>query len=262
MNKLKRSETDRRPHNHGSNPRSGHRAQDASSEETDTTKTVLCQAAVRYFRRRIKQWFVTNMRQYPWRHVSDPYLLLIAEVVLQQTDAERAAYAYDQITRSYPTPCDLAAADPDAIASLFQPIGLFYRAKRIQECAAAIRDTFGGQVPASPADLMRLPGIGPYIAHAVCASAFRSRLAPVDVNVARILQRFFGLRSSHPRPRNDPLLWSAAWELLPPRSPAPAEWHWAVLDFAAKICTARSPRCIVCPVRRRCRSRSPRAAEA
>jgi A/G-specific adenine glycosylase len=212
----------------------------------------LDQKRTAYFRKRVKEWFAENGRELPWRETTDPYLLLVAEFLLQQTDVEKAAKAYEDLSTKYPTVNHLARAKIRSLERIFDGIGLRYRAGRLSQSAKFISRKWGGMIPNNPAELMQLPGVGRYMANAVCSAAFGKRLTVVDVNVARILHRFFGFSSRKTRARDDPVVWEAAQELMPRRGSPPAEWNWALLDFAGTICTARQPRCSECPVAARC----------
>lgn len=207
----------------------------------------------RYFRRKVLQWFPPHRRRFPWRTRTNPFHVLVAEVLLQQTDAPKVAAIYDQFIKVFPTPAALAAANERRIGRFISKIGLNYRAARLISTADAINSRFDGQVPNDQAGLLSLTGVGPYVANAVLAAAFQRRAAVLDTNVIRILERFFGLRSHRPRPHTDPALWAAAQELLPRDGRMARTWNWAVLDFAATVCRHRNPLCPECPCRRLCR---------
>jgi A/G-specific adenine glycosylase len=107
--------------------------------------------------------------------------------------------------------------------------------------------------------LLLLPGVGHYIARSICAAAFGQRKGVLDTNIIRILERCFGIRSSRRRPREDAAMWELVNRLVPPRTLAePAEWNWALLDFAASLCTHYKPACALCVAAhlRKCRSSS------
>jgi A/G-specific adenine glycosylase len=207
----------------------------------------------RYFRQKLLKWYSCNHRFFPWRSRVNSFHLLIAEVLLQQTDAAKVALIYPRFIEVFPTPSILAMADEMDVDRLISCIGLRYRASRLIKAATIIQNKFGGLIPAHPDALLSLPGIGPYVTSAVLASAFHQRRAVLDTNVIRILSRFFGLRSSRLRPHTDPYLWHAAQELLPRRSRMARTWNYAMLDFSALICRHRNPSCNECPCRRLCR---------
>lgn len=205
-----------------------------------------------YFRDRIRAWYQEHQRDFPWRHTCNAYETLIAELLLQQTDAPKAAKVYEGFVASFPTPADLAQAKAKRVLTFIRSIGLDYRAKRLVAIAREIEERFCGEMPADRESLVSLPGVGPYIANAVLATAFGERAAIVDTNVVRVVARFFGVRSALKRPRTDPRLWQFAEQLLPRKAARVREWNYALLDFAAILCRHRHPRCQICPCRRNC----------
>jgi len=207
----------------------------------------------KYFRQKILKWYACHHRHFPWRSRVNSFHLLIAEVLLQQTDAAKVALIYPRFIEAFPTPSILAVADEKEVSRLISCIGLKYRAARLIKAATIIQNHFGGRIPPDPNAILSLPGIGPYVTNALLASAFHQRSAVLDTNVIRIFDRFFGLRSCRPRSHTDPDLWHAAQELLPRRSRMARVWNYALLDFAALICRHRVPSCSECPCRRMCR---------
>ena len=205
-----------------------------------------------YFRDRVRAWYQEHHRDFPWRHTCNAYETLLAELLLQQTDAPKAAKAYEGLLASFPTPASLARAEPKRVLESVRRIGLEYRAGRLISIGKAIEDQFHGEVPVDREALLGLPGVGPYIANAVLAAAFGQRVAVLDTNVVRVVGCFFGVRSALKRPRTDPRLWQFAQGLLPRNAAAAREWNYAVLDFAAILCRHRRPRCGICPCRRKC----------
>ncbi|WP_445172587.1 hypothetical protein [Microcoleus sp.] len=116
----------------------------------------------------------------------------MAELLLQKTTAATVAPIYQEFVDRYPTLSDLAAVPAAEVASLLQPLGLFFRAQKLRESVLVILEHYQGNVPRTEAQLLELPGVGKYIAR-VCANAFGQPKAVLDTNVARILQRFFGI---------------------------------------------------------------------
>ncbi len=209
----------------------------------------LAPAAVGWFRERLLAWASKNFRDFPWRHTRDPYAILIAEFLLQKTGANTALPVYKAFLARYPAIADVAAASPAELAALLQPLGLAFRAERLHRAARILCDRHGGRIPANEADLLALPGIGPYAARSICAHAFGLPRAVLDTNVARIVERFFGLRGDRVKSRCK-LLWAAADRLLPVERAS--YWNLTLLDFGALVCTARHPRCLACPLAARC----------
>lgn len=204
-----------------------------------------------WMRRRLLDWGKENLRRYPWRTTRDPFRVLIAEILLQRTRADSVASVYRELFDRWPSAVRLAAARTASVAAVIRPLGLAYRAPRI---VAVARELSGHRrFPKDPDELMRLPGVGRYVANATAAAALGKRLPTVDGVSARVFRRFFGLPADR-LPANDRDLWSVA-ESLTPRVGV-REWNWVVLDLAASVCVSGSPRCDVCPLQARCLERS------
>jgi len=206
----------------------------------------------RFFRRQIISWFSQNKRSLAWRETENPYYILIAEILLQQTDANKVSLIYPEFIQRYPDASALAEADQEDIQRFISRIGLNYRTQRLVNIAKDINDKFAGHIPNSEAELMDLPGVGRYIVNAVLSAAFGMRTAVVDTNIIRILERFFGVRSRRPRARTDPELWNIAQALLPRKATDCRNWNYALLDFCALVCTHYNPKCSECVCAKHC----------
>ncbi len=202
-----------------------------------------------WFRRQLRTWGKEHSRDFPWRRTKDPYALLVAECLLQQTEATRVVPVYEQFLTRYPTVRDLASAPLPQVSQLLHPLGFHFRAARLCQLAQRITQDWEGKIPNSEAELLKLPGVGKYIACSVCANAFDQPLAVLDTNVARILERFFGLKGGRVKSR-DKMLWDAAQQVAPPTEVN--RWNLTLLDFGATVCTASAPRCQDCPLRQQC----------
>jgi A/G-specific adenine glycosylase len=205
-----------------------------------------------FFKRQIVTWFGQNRRHFRWRETNDTYRILVAEILLQQTDATKVSLIYSDFMKRYPNATALAMAPSDKVHELISQIGLHYRTERLVNIAKDINGRFGGQIPCSEAELLTLPGVGRYIANAVLAAGFGMRRAIVDTNIVRILERSFGIHSPRSRPRTDPELWAVATSLLPRKSSDCREWNYALIDFGALVCTHYNPKCSVCVCNRKC----------
>jgi A/G-specific adenine glycosylase len=206
-------------------------------------------AQIKWFRQQLLKWGIANRRDYPWRKTTDSYHLLVAESLLQKTDADTVAPIYELFLNRYPAIADLAAANLEDVAKILKPLGLFFRAERLQQCAEIIIRQYEGKVPEDQKQLLKLPGIGDYTARAIGSQAFNQPLAVLDANVARILERFFGLRGERVKSRCK-ILWGAA-DLIAPKT-AVGTWNLALLDFGALICKAQNPDCDRCPLASKC----------
>jgi A/G-specific adenine glycosylase len=205
---------------------------------------------IKWFRQHLSTWGVINRRDFPWRNTTDSYHLLVAESLLQKTDAQTVAPIYELFLEHYPTIRDLAIANLEDVAKILEPLGLFFRAERLQQCAEIILAQYNGIVPDNQKQLLELPGIGDYTARAIGSQAFNQPLAVLDANVARILERFFGLKGERVKSRCK-ILWGAA-DLIAPKKDV-GTWNLALLDFGAMMCKAQNPGCEICPLSSKCK---------
>ena len=191
---------------------------------------------IKWFRDCLLTWAKQNLRDYPWRRTSEPYNILVAEFLLQRTDADTVAPIYKTFLNCYPSVDKIAIAPVEEIAELLQPLGLFFRAERLSETAKIVTDKYEGKVPELETELLKLTGIGKYTARAIISQAFDRPAAVMDTNVARILERFFGIKGERVKSRCK-ILWSAADTVAPDTDVG--HWNLSLLDFGAKVCTAR-----------------------
>ena len=204
---------------------------------------------IKWFRQHLSAWGVINRRNFPWRNTTDSYHLLVAESLLQKTDAQTVAPIYELFLNRYPTLQDLAIANLEDVAKILEPLGLFFRAHRLKQCAEIIIREHNGVVPDNQKQLLELPGIGDYTARAIGSQAFNQPLAVLDANVARILERFFGLQGERVKSRCK-ILWGAV-DLIAPKKDV-GTWNLMLLDFGAIICKAQNPGCEFCPLSSKC----------
>ncbi len=158
----------------------------------DTPKSALPLPAApdrRRFRRRLLEWYRRNGRDLPWRQTSDPYHILVSEVMLQQTQVDRVLPKYDEWLAKYPTLAALAAADESDVSRTWRPLGYNIRPRRLHAIARESVARYGGTLPSDEATLLSFKGIGAYTAGAVRSFAFGQRAAILDTNVARVLFR-------------------------------------------------------------------------
>lgn len=191
-------------------------------------------------------WFREVQRDLPWRRTRDPYAILVSEVMLQQTQVDRVLPYYARFLERFPTAQALAAAPVAEVIKLWSGLGYNRRAVNLQRAAQVVVSEYGGEFPADPVTLRKLPGLGPYTAGAVAAFAFERDVAFLDTNMRRVVTRLvFGAEGA---PERDVL--TAAEELLPPGHGW--EWNQALIEFGALQCTARKPACIICPLSAQC----------
>jgi A/G-specific adenine glycosylase len=201
-------------------------------------------------------WYARHGRhELPWRHTHDPYAILVAEIMLQQTQVERVLPKYILFLEKFPTIAALAEAPTSEVIREWAGLGYNQRAVRLQESARQVTTTFSGELPTSVEGLMTLPGIGRYTAGAIACFAFGLPVATVDTNIRRVLWRlFFGIESAD-WPAGDrsarEILALAGWALP---VDAAYDWQQALMDLGATTCLGRRPLCESCPLTGCCRA--------
>jgi A/G-specific adenine glycosylase len=200
-------------------------------------------ASLPAIRSAVEDRYAAGHRSFPWRATRDPWAVLVSEVMLQQTQAARVAERFPPFLARYPTPASLATASPAEVLAAWSGLGYNRRALALRQ--AATRVARNGW-PSDVDGLSRLPGIGPYTARAVASLAFGVPVGPVDTNVRRWLVRRFAL--GRPTARKLQELADALASLGAGDSERIAAWTHATMEFGARVCTARSPRCAECPI--------------
>jgi len=203
-----------------------------------------------WFRRRLLEWYRRNGRDLPWRKTSDPYHILVSEVMLQQTQVDRVLPKYEEWLLKYPSLHALADAPVGDVAETWRPLGYNVRPRRLHAIARESVERYGGELPSDEETLLSFKGIGEYTAGAVLSFAFGQRKAILDTNVARVLFRVFvgkGDPKSHAMKRH---LWEVSRTVLPIRNVF--DFNQALMDFGATLCSARKPKCVKCPMRAAC----------
>lgn len=202
--------------------------------------------------RGLLQWYARHRRDLPWRRTRDPYAILVAEMMLQQTQAPRVEPRFRAWLARFPTLASLAAASTADVLREWSGLGYNSRAVRLQAIARQVVASGRGELPSSSDALRALPGIGAYTANAIACFAFGHELAVVDTNVNRVLYRVL----LGPEPPGAPvpprLAWALAARALPPKRAY--DWNQALMDFGSAVCTARRPDCPSCVLRPCCRA--------
>ena len=200
-------------------------------------------------------WFRRAARPLPWRPrpldaPRDPYLVLVSECMLQQTQASRVAERLPRFLTRFPDLASLAEATEHDVLALWSGLGYYRRARNLHAAAREIASGHQARVPADPATLATLPGIGDYTAAAVASLAHRVPAPAVDGNVARVVIRLEGLdlAAASPRARAAARERIAAWMAALPRSAHPGLVNEALIELGATVCTPRAPRCDACPL--------------
>lgn len=196
------------------------------------------------------RWYAANKRALPWRGVSDPYLIWLSEVILQQTRVEQGLPYYLKFSEKWPTVTSLASATEEEVMRLWEGLGYYSRARNMHATAKLVVDQLDGKFPSSYAGLLSLKGIGPYTAGAIASIAFNEAVTAVDGNFYRVFARHFGFEA----PLGSTLLHkqvnSAAQALMPPA--AAGDFNQAIMELGATVCKPMSAQCTVCPLTETC----------
>lgn len=195
-------------------------------------------ARTRALQSRLLEWYAANGRDLPWRRTTDPYAVLVSEVMLQQTQVARVVPRFGEFLAAYPTLEALAAEDLTGVLRRWRGLGYNNRAHRLWRLARLLVAAGDGARPASLPDtlegLRALPGVGPYTARAVMVFAHNADLAAVDANVRRVLTHELGLPA-----RLTPAEIQAVADEVLPRGRS-RDWHNALMDYGALVLTARA----------------------
>ena len=201
-------------------------------------------------RKSLIDWYDAEKRDLPWRRTKDPWLILLSEVILQQTQVSRGVEYWEKISNRFPNPKALAKVDQEELLTLWQGAGYYARARRLHALAVqvskpVIEGGFDGTIPGSIEQLLELPGIGAYTAAAVGSIAFDLHVEVVDGNVRRVASR----QTGNPNPTHDLVSIWANSMLIPGRS---GDSNQAMMDLGAVICKPKAPKCELCPISDSC----------
>ncbi len=202
------------------------------------------------------QWYEAEQRDLPWRTTSDPYAILVSEIMLQQTQVDRVLPKYRQFLAAFPALADLASAPTAEVISVWVPLGYNTRAVRLQSIARQVIAEYNGRIPDTIDELLKLKGIGRYTAGAIACFAYHKQVATVDTNIRRVLHRIFlglevGSRQAE-QPINDAQMLTLAEQVLP--TGEAYNWNQALMDLGATICTSNNPECTRCPLQNTCQA--------
>jgi A/G-specific adenine glycosylase len=201
----------------------------------------------------VLRWYSRNARDLPWRRPeAGPWAVLVSEAMLQQTPVVRVLGPYEAWLRRWPNPLALANDSAGEAVRLWGRLGYPRRALRLHEAAVICVEHHQGEVPSDVTALRALPGVGSYTAAAVASFAFRQRHAVLDTNVRRVLARVVQGEEYEPGGAPSGFERRSAETLLPDSPDVAATWAAALMELGALVCTARSPRCEVCPIADQC----------
>ncbi|MEO0965418.1 MAG: A/G-specific adenine glycosylase [Planctomycetota bacterium] len=203
-------------------------------------------------------WYDAGHRELAWRPPPgagagrvDPYLVLVSEAMLQQTQVATVVGYFNRFIERFPTLAALAEADEQAVLTAWQGLGYYRRARNLHAAARAIVAEHGGRVPDDADALLKLPGVGRYTAGAVASIAYDRPAPIVDGNVARVFARLTHLTDPIDKPEAQRTLWRLAGDYAD--GPRPGDANQALMELGATVCMPRVPHCLTCPLRTVCR---------
>lgn len=200
-------------------------------------------------------WYAKNARDLPWRRDTDPYRVLVSEIMLQQTRAEVVKGYFERFLAALPTLSALADADEEKVNKLWEGLGYYSRARNLQKAARVVVREMGGVFPDTYDQLRKLPGVGPYTAGAVASICFRRPTPAVDGNVLRIAARIAGITEPVDLPETKKRVTDVLAALYP--SEATGAFTQALMELGATVCLPNgAPKCEICPVAALCHARN------
>lgn len=197
------------------------------------------------FHENLCTWDAQYRRAFPWRTTDNPFHIMMAELMLRRTQARQVVNVYNQFVVKYPDAEALAQASEKEVAQVLFSLGLAWRVPAFQQIARLLVEHYHRLVPASYQALTALPGVGDYVASAVCCFAFEQPLSIIDTNTVRIAGRLFHLPTHAESRRRKPIR-TLLEELLDRQNPR--AYNYAMLDLAALICVPSNPQCTQCPL--------------
>ena len=200
------------------------------------------------FQQALLSWFQAEQRDLPWRRAYIPYQIWISEIMLQQTQMERATLFFERWLQEFPDIDSLALASEDKVLKCWEGLGYYSRARNILQCARILVRDHDGIIPSDPKSLLALPGIGPYTAGAIASIAYNRTVPLVDANISRLFARLFDI--DIPLAQAGKLLWQKAEELVP--EGRARSFNQGLMELGALICTPKNPACRQCPLQPFC----------
>jgi A/G-specific adenine glycosylase len=205
------------------------------------------------FRRLLLTWYEKSQRKLPWRGASDPYHILVSEIMLQQTRVAVVEERYRKFIAQFPSAERLARAKEATVLAAWSGLGYYRRARALHGAAKEV--VWRGSFPRMTTELMELPGVGRYTAAAVASIAFGEPVAVVDGNVKRVIDRIVNHKAADSSPVKEKQYWEIAGQLLDRQSPG--DFNQAIMELGALVCLPAQPLCHACPVADMCGARGP-----
>ncbi len=204
-----------------------------------------------FFTEALLKWNIQdNHRVMPWKNERDPYKIWISEIILQQTRVQQGLEYYNRFITTYPTVQHIAEAEESKIFKSWEGLGYYSRCKNIIASAKYICNELNSEFPDTYESILQLKGIGSYTASAIASFAYNLPYAVLDVNVFRVLSRFFAIRSPIDSTEGKKIYSTLANKLL--HKQLPGVYNQVIMDFGSTICKPKLPLCSVCPLNQKC----------
>jgi A/G-specific adenine glycosylase len=197
-------------------------------------------------------WWDAGHLSWPWRESQDPYVIWVAEVMLQQTQIATVIPYFERWMARFPTVQDLAAASLDEVLKLWEGLGYYSRARNLHAAAKIVVAEHAGHLPETVPELLSLPGIGRYTAGAIASIAFNQAVPVLDGNVMRVLSRLIDLPEDVTQSATKRKLWQLAGSLVPDQRPG--EYNEAFMELGQQVCLPSTPDCHLCPLADQCQA--------
>ncbi len=202
------------------------------------------------FSKKLTDWYLKNSRDLPWRHTTDPYIIWISEIILQQTRVNQGLEYFNRFIKRFPDIKSLDKAEEDEVMKYWQGLGYYSRARNLHTAAHQIQERHEGKFPLKYEQVLALQGIGEYTAAAICSFSYGQPYAVLDGNVYRVLSRIFGIETPINASKAKKEFTELAQLLL--NKQKPALHNQAIMEFGALQCVPVSPDCSVCPLQYDC----------
>lgn len=202
------------------------------------------------FRKNLLRWGKKHFRPFPWRFSTDPYRILMAEIMLHRTQANQVVPVYEKFIEQFSSIATLFRAEQAQVQAILYSLGLHWRVDLIRKMVVMIEEKYNGSIPEIKQDLLLLPGVSDYIASAVRCFAWNYPEALIDTNTVRVIGRVFGLEIKDSSRRNP--VFRRLISMLVDRK-HPRQYNYSLLDLANQVCyKTKAPDCNSCPLRKSC----------
>ncbi len=199
---------------------------------------------------KLLSWYRLSKRDLPWRHTSDPYAIMVSEIMLQQTRVDTVIPYYHNFLEHFPTVASLAAAEEDEVLNLWKGLGYYSRGRNLHKAAKKIMTDHGGIFPQTFEQVRKLPGVGEYTVGAIMSIAFNQPYPAVDGNVLRVIARIHGINEDITLPETKERITALVRKMIPDGHAG--DFTQTLMELGATVCTPKSPMCEGCPVVQEC----------